>query len=380
MEVTLPWITVAWGRRGRSRSIFRSSISRATYEAVSSRSDSKCSCSGPGVEDSQLRRGAYQLTKATSEQRIARQRLHEVVHRRAVRDSVEDTLAHRGEASQSCRAPCRLYEKKVKTQRLLITAALLFGLAFFATYLVALHTAQGLHDDAALYARVAGNGLAPVQAAGRQALATIDVGSLAVAALVLCFLALARGRVGRAIAAAALIAMSVGSVELLKHGLPHVGGAIPSGRPATFPSGHTSVAVSLGLALVLAAPPVLRPIAALVGAAYAAGIALSVVALGWHYPSDAVASFFICGFWACIAGIVSGGVARRPRVSVPGLLAAVVIVAMGLFAAAILASRHPYAVAAVRSRQSLIATAAVLGALSLATFGALMPLFEEEVS
>jgi len=135
-----------------------------------------------------------------------------------------------------------------------------------------------------------------------------------------------------------------------------------------------------GLALVLAAPPVLRPIAALVGAAYAAGIALSVIALGWHYPSDAVASFFICGFWACIAGIVSGGVARRPTVSVPGILAAIVVVGAGLFAAAILASRHPAAVAAVRSRQSLIATAALLGVLSLATFSALTPLLEEEAA
>jgi membrane-associated phospholipid phosphatase len=266
----------------------------------------------------------------------------------------------------------------VKTQGLLITAALLFGFGAVATYLVALHTAQGLHDDAALYARVAGNGIAPVQAAGRRALATIDVGSLAVAALALCFLALARGRVARALAAGALIAVSVGFVELLKHGLPHVAGAIPSGRPATFPSGHTSVAVSLGLALVLAAPPVLRPVAALVGASYAAGIALSVIALGWHYPSDAVASFLICGFWACIAGLVAGGVARRPTVSVPGVLSAVVMVALGLFSAAFLASRHPYAVAAVRSRQSLIATAVALGVLSLATFGALTPLLEEE--
>jgi membrane-associated phospholipid phosphatase len=266
----------------------------------------------------------------------------------------------------------------VKTQRLLVAAAFLFALGAVATYLVALHTARGLHDDAALYARVAGNGLAPVKAAGVHALATIDIGSLAAAALVLCFLAFARGRTARAVAAGALIAVSVGSVELLKHGLPHIVGAIPSGRPATFPSGHTSVAVSLGLALVLAVPPVLRPTAALVGASYAAGIALSVIVLGWHYPSDAVGSFFICGFWACIAGVVSGGVARRPAVSVPGLLSAVVIVALGLFAAAFLASRHPYAVAAVRSRESLIATAAALGVLSLGTFGVLMPLFDED--
>jgi hypothetical protein len=90
-----------------------------------------------------------------------------------------------------------------------------------------------------------------------------------------------------------------------------------------------------------------------------------------------VGSFFVCGFWACVAGALSGGTARRPAVSIPGFVAAVVAVALGLLLAAFVASRHSTAVAELRSRESLVGMAALLGALSLSTFAVLTPLFEE---
>jgi predicted thioesterase len=49
----------------------------------------------------------------------------------------------------------------------------------------------------------------------------------------------------------------------------------------------------------------------------------------------------------------------------------------GLLVAAYLASRHPSAVAELRSSRSLIATGALVGVLSLATFAVLAPLLEE---
>jgi membrane-associated phospholipid phosphatase len=265
----------------------------------------------------------------------------------------------------------------VRTQRLLFVTAFLFGLGFLATFVATLHTARGLHYDEELYRRVSGSELVPIETAGERALATIDIGTLVAGAVVFGFLALVRGRAARALAAVALVGASVVSVELLKHGLPQLGGAIPAGRPPTFPSGHTAVAVSLGLALVLAAPPVLRPLAAVVGAAYAAAIGLSVIALGWHYPSDVAGSFFVCAFWACAIGAIAGGTARRPAVSIPGVAAAVVAVAAALLLAAFVASRHSTAVAELRNRESLVGMGALLGTLSLATFAVLTPLFEE---
>ena len=260
--------------------------------------------------------------------------------------------------------------------RPLAAAAAAFALAFAAVFFLALHTSRGLHADGELYGRASGSGLATVQRAGERTLATIDVGSLVVGALLLGLLALLRGRVGRALAAVALVVVSVCSAELLKHALPHVAGALPPGREASFPSGHTAVAVSLGLALVLAAPPLLRPAAAVLGAAYAAAVAFSLVALGWHFPSDVAGSFFLCGFWASLAAAAAGGVVRKPTISFGGAAVGVVAVAAGLVVAAWLASRHPLAVAEVRSRDSLLATAALAGVLSAATF-ALAPLLEE---
>jgi membrane-associated phospholipid phosphatase len=243
---------------------------------------------------------------------------------------------------------------------------------------VALHTSRGLHDDAALFRHVYGNAALPVRAAGaaRTLLLGIDA-FLAIGVVVIAGLAAVQRRPARAFAAVAVVLCSVGSAELLKHGLPYLGSTIPVGRPPTIPSGHTSIAVSLGLAVVLAAPPVLRPAAALVGAAYAAAIGLSVIVLGWHYPADVVAAFFLSGFWAAAIAAVAGAAAPKPSISAAGALVATAATACALLLAAWVASRHPAGVLALRSARSVVATGAVLGALSLATFGAFVALVGE---
>ena len=265
----------------------------------------------------------------------------------------------------------------MRPSRLLPVLAGVCVLGLAVTFLVALHTAQGVHDDAALYRHVSGNAALPVKAAGHRALVALDLGAVVLATVLLAGIALVRRRVGRALAAVAVVVASFGSAEALKHGLGHLGDAIPAGRPATFPSGHTSIAVSLGLALVLAAPPVLRPTAALLGAAYGAGIGLAVIVLGWHYPSDVVGSFFVCGFWAAVAGTLLGDVPRRPQLSAAAVLVAAAAVAAALFGAAVLAQRHPGAMEAARSARSVVATAGLLGVLSLALFAAVTPLVGE---
>jgi membrane-associated phospholipid phosphatase len=250
--------------------------------------------------------------------------------------------------------------------------ALLCALGFAATFLVPLHTGWGLHDDAVLFQRVSGNTALPVRATGaaRTLLLAIDAVFVAVAAVLIVGLALLQRQVGRAVAVVAIVGCSVVSVEALKHGLPHLDSLIPAGRPPTFPSGHTSIAVSLGLGLVVAAPPVLRPAAALLGAAYAAGVGLSVMLLHWHYASDVVGSFFVCGFWAAAIAAALPGTVPRPAISPGGALVAVGAVAAGLIAAVIVAGSHPAAVEALRSARSVLAAGAVIGALSVALFGA----------
>lgn len=257
--------------------------------------------------------------------------------------------------------------------------ALLCVLGFAATFLVALHTNRGLIVDDALFRHVSGNMAVPVRAAGlaQDLLYGIDAAFVAITVLLIVGLAVAQRHVGRALAAGGTVVLSVFTAEALKHLLPRIDSAIPVGRPAGFPSGHTSIAVSLGLALVLVSPPVLRPIAALLGAVYAGGVGLSVVLLGWHYPSDVVASFFLCGFWAAALASGLSDTVVRPAVSGLGAAAAVAVAAGVIVAGLFVAGRHPAAVEAFRSARSVLALSFVIGLLSVALFGGFSLLVEQ---
>src|SRR5207237_6468526 len=70
---------------------------------------------------------------------------------------------------------------------------------------------------------------------------------------------------------------------------------------ASFPSGHATVAMALALAVVVVSPRVLRAPLAVAGAVYAAAVGISLVALGWHYPSDVLGGFIVAAAWSAAA-------------------------------------------------------------------------------
>jgi membrane-associated phospholipid phosphatase len=61
------------------------------------------------------------------------------------------------------------------------------------------------------------------------------------------------------------------------------------GGTLSYPSGSTVGAAALGAVVVLATPARWRLLAVIAGATYAIWIAVAVVALRWHYPTDAIA-------------------------------------------------------------------------------------------
>ena len=73
----------------------------------------------------------------------------------------------------------------------------------------------------------------------------------------------------------------------------------------SFPSGHAAASLSIALALVLVAPRAWRVPAALVGAAFALCIGLSVLVVNHHYPSDVLGGWLVTGAWffAVLAGL-----------------------------------------------------------------------------
>jgi membrane-associated phospholipid phosphatase len=186
-------------------------------------------------------------------------------------------------------------------QTLAGVATLLVGVV----YVLGVRTGWGQRLDAtALRGRHA---LEPraVHAAARL-LTTIDVASLVLIGGAIVLVALARVRPRLAVGAGIVIVGSVATSEVLKHFVltrPDFGITDALGARASYPSGHTSVAMSLGVAALLVAPRRWRAPVGIAGAAYASAIGVAVVATGNHRPSDPIGAAFVVTAWA--AGVAS---------------------------------------------------------------------------
>jgi membrane-associated phospholipid phosphatase len=112
-------------------------------------------------------------------------------------------------------------------------------------------------------------------------------------------IAVARRRVHLALVAGVVVAGACATTEVLKHfilGRPDLVNPNPLGP--SFPSGHTTVAMSLAVALVLVVPPNRRALVALLGLAYACAVGAGVLTAGWHRPSDVMGAFLVVTAWA----------------------------------------------------------------------------------
>jgi len=86
------------------------------------------------------------------------------------------------------------------------------------------------------------------------------------------------------------------------------------GAPNSLPSGHTTVAASVALALAVIAPPMLRVPTALAGTAGSLLVGAATIVAGWHRLSDVVAALMVSAAWA---GLVVAFVVMRPRRATP---------------------------------------------------------------
>jgi membrane-associated phospholipid phosphatase len=132
----------------------------------------------------------------------------------------------------------------------------------------------------------------------------------------------------------------------------------------SWPSGHSTASMSLGLCFVLVAGPRLRPLAAVLGAGYAIAVGYALVALGAHLPSDVLggylvaATFTLLGAGALAALEARGPVRARARppaiLSLPALTAAAAVLVACAGAVVLVhaprmtlsALQHPTAIAA----------------------------------
>ena len=70
---------------------------------------------------------------------------------------------------------------------------------------------------------------------------------------------------------------------------------------ASWPSGHATAAMTLALCAILAVPARSRPVTAALGAAFAISVSYSLLALGWHFPSDVLGGFLVAVTWTLVA-------------------------------------------------------------------------------
>ena len=83
--------------------------------------------------------------------------------------------------------------------------------------------------------------------------------------------------------------------------------------PGSWPSGHATASMSLALCLVLVAGPRLRPLASLLGGAYAIAVGYSLMALGFHLPSDVLGGYLVAATATLLgAAVLAGLESRRP--------------------------------------------------------------------
>ncbi|WP_341721308.1 phosphatase PAP2 family protein [Micromonospora sp. FIMYZ51] len=188
----------------------------------------------------------------------------------------------------------------------LVVLALVQAAAFIVVWRYALHTGTGQWIDTVA---LTGNriGRDRIEEPVNRILNAMSVVSLLAATVMIGFIALIRGRVALAVAATLLIAGSNVTTQALKYVLTRPDYGIDPERAFvgnSLPSGHTTVAASVAVALVLVLPPKVRGFAAVLGAGYAAIAGVATLSASWHRPSDAVAAYLVVGVWAALAGLL----------------------------------------------------------------------------
>ncbi len=158
--------------------------------------------------------------------------------------------------------------------------------------------------------------------------------ALAIGLVVL--IALLRRKPRLALAAALLMGVSVVIAEVAKRLLPRpeLIDAPLNWLSNSFPSGHVTIAVAIGIGAVIVAPYAFRWLVAIVAALYSAGIGMDVATAGWHRLSGVIGATLLV---IAVAVVTIYVLARMGRVHpfgqrrlIGALVASVVLGALAL--------------------------------------------------
>ena len=132
----------------------------------------------------------------------------------------------------------------------------------------------------------------------------IDPQPFLVAGAVLVAVALARARPRTAAVVPVILVGANLTTEFLKPALadPRLANALADThiQSASWPSGHTTAAMSLALCAVLVSSPRLRPLVAALGGTFAVAVGYAMLVLASHLPSDVLAGFLVATLWTTL--------------------------------------------------------------------------------
>lgn len=183
-------------------------------------------------------------------------------------------------------------------------ALLVAGVSFVGVYVlwrVFVDTLGGQEvENAALQG--AAYGQTQLWRVAERVLDVVSVGFIAVVLLAAMIIAGLRRRWSLAVQVAVLMIGANLTTRVLKNVVfsrPDFGVEASYGN--TLPSGHTTAAASVSVALLLVVPPRVRPWAAVLGAGYTTATGVSTLIGQWHRPSDVVAGVLVVLAWTAVA-------------------------------------------------------------------------------
>jgi membrane-associated phospholipid phosphatase len=129
-----------------------------------------------------------------------------------------------------------------------------------------------------------------------------DPGPYLLIGVAIVVVALLRRRFARAGAVGVLLVVTGLTTQTLKSTLGHPrAGEILGVDMGSWPSGHSTAAMTLALCAVLVAPRVLRGAVAVAGAAFALSVGLGVLVMDWHYVTDVAGGYLVAMTWTLLA-------------------------------------------------------------------------------
>ena len=195
-------------------------------------------------------------------------------------------------------------------------AALLAVGGFVVAYaaLILTETGQQLENMAL---RGAHQELDEIKAESIAELHEVSMASFAVAVAIVMGVALLRRRPRLALTVALIMGVSVVIAEVAKRLLPRpdLADTPPNWLHNSFPSGHVTVAVAIGIGAVIVAPYALRWLVTIGSASFAAAISMDVATAGWHRLSGVIGAMLLV---IAVASIGLYLLARMGRVEVFG--------------------------------------------------------------